>query len=49
MVEHGFLTEEDYRDFMFVNPVRFYTHANPSFFKGTLVEAQADTVTAAAR
>jgi hypothetical protein len=46
MVEHGFLTEDDYRDFVFANPVRFYTHANPSFFKGTVVESAADSVTA---
>jgi predicted TIM-barrel fold metal-dependent hydrolase len=46
MVEHGHLTEDDYRDFMFVNPVRFYTHANPRFFEGTSVEADSRALTA---
>jgi predicted TIM-barrel fold metal-dependent hydrolase len=39
MVEHGLITEADFRDFVFEAPVRFYTHANPSFFAGTRVEA----------
>ena len=39
MVEHELITEDDFRDFVFTNPVRFYTEANPSFFAGTRVEA----------
>jgi hypothetical protein len=39
MVEHELITEADFRDFVFGAPVRFYTHANPSFFEGTPVEA----------
>jgi predicted TIM-barrel fold metal-dependent hydrolase len=39
MVEHGLITADDFRDFVFANPVRFYTKANPSFFEGTRVEA----------
>jgi predicted TIM-barrel fold metal-dependent hydrolase len=42
MVEHGWLTEDDFRDFMFTNPVGFYTRTNPSFFAGTVVEADVD-------
>ncbi len=38
MVEHGLLTEEDYRDFVFNNPVWFYTRTNPRFFEGTSIE-----------
>lgn len=38
MVEDGLITEADYRDFMFANPARFYTHVNPDFFKGTVAE-----------
>lgn len=38
MVERGLLTEDDYRDFVFTNPVRFYTRTNPRFFEGTVVE-----------
>ena len=38
MVEHELFTEDDLRDFMFTNPVRFYTHQNRDFFAGTVVE-----------
>jgi predicted TIM-barrel fold metal-dependent hydrolase len=41
MVEHGMITEEDFRDFMFANPARLWTALNPAFFKGTPVEAAA--------
>ena len=40
MVEHGWLTEADFRDFMFTNPARFYTRTNPNFFRGTVVEEE---------
>lgn len=38
LVEKGFMSEEDFRDFVFVNPVRHKTDMNPDFFKGTIVE-----------
>jgi hypothetical protein len=38
LVEHGLLTEADFRDFMFANPARLWTTMNPNFFKGTRVE-----------
>jgi len=40
LVEHGLITEEDFRDFVFVNAVRAKTDMNPDFFKGTRVEVQ---------
>jgi predicted TIM-barrel fold metal-dependent hydrolase len=40
LVEHGTITEQDLRDFMFVNPARLWTDMNPDFFKGTVVESQ---------
>lgn len=40
LVEHGLITPDDFRDFVFGNPVRFYAGANPDFFKGTRIEAQ---------
>ena len=40
-VEKGLLTEEDFHDFSFVNPVRFWGDVNPAFFEGTRVEAEA--------
>lgn len=38
LVEEGLVTEQDFRDFMFVNPVTLWTGMNPDFFKGTVVE-----------
>jgi hypothetical protein len=38
MVEHELFSDGDLRDFVFANPVRFYTHQNPDFFAGTVVE-----------
>lgn len=39
MVEEGYLTEDDFRDFTFGNVVAMHTGMNPAFFKGTVVEA----------
>jgi hypothetical protein len=36
--EHGLITENDFRDFVFANPVRAKAEVNPGFFKGTVVE-----------
>jgi hypothetical protein len=41
LVEHGFLDDDEFREFVFENPVRFYTRLNPDFFAGTRVEAAA--------
>lgn len=41
LVDEGALTEEDFRDFVFGNPVRLWGSADPNFFKGTVVEQQA--------
>jgi predicted TIM-barrel fold metal-dependent hydrolase len=46
LVEHGLLDEDDFRDFMFTNAVRFWGEVNPDFFKGTVVEKQAAEVLA---
>jgi predicted TIM-barrel fold metal-dependent hydrolase len=37
-VERGLMTEEDFRDFVFTNPMTYQTRVNPDFFKGTVVE-----------
>jgi len=42
LVEKGLLSEEDFREFVFVNPVRLWTGMNPAFFKGTAVEKEVD-------
>ena len=42
LVEDGIISEADFRDFVFVNPVRLKTDLNPEFFRGTVVESQVD-------
>jgi hypothetical protein len=32
------MSKEDFRQFVFVNPVKLVTSMNPDFFKGTVVE-----------
>jgi hypothetical protein len=39
LVEDELVGESDFRDFVFGNPVRFYTRLNPDFFRGTRIEA----------
>jgi hypothetical protein len=38
LVEHGSLSEEDFRAFTFDNPVRLWAGTNPDFFRGTVIE-----------
>ena len=38
LVEHGLITDTDFRDFVFGNPARLWATMNPEFFKGTVVE-----------
>ena len=38
MVENGFVTEQDFREFTFTNAAMLHTRNNPGFFKGTAVE-----------
>ncbi|HEX6078893.1 MAG TPA: amidohydrolase family protein [Methylomirabilota bacterium] len=50
LVEHGLLTDEDFRDFTFGNAVRFWGEVNPGFFRGTAVEkAAAETLAGVGR
>ena len=46
MVEDGVLDEEQFRRFVFVNPVKIKTDLNPDFFKGTVVESAVDKLLA---
>jgi len=46
LVEHGMVKLEELREFLFVNPVKFWTATNPDFFKGTAVEHEARKVAA---
>jgi predicted TIM-barrel fold metal-dependent hydrolase len=47
LVEDGRISDDDFRDFVFTNPTRFYTRMNPDFFRGTRVEAEAARIVAA--
>jgi len=38
MVEKGFVTEQDFREFTFTNAAMLHARNNPGFFKGTVVE-----------
>ena len=38
LVEKGFITEQDFREFTFANAAQLHTRNNPDFFKGTVVE-----------
>ena len=38
LVEQGVLSEQDFRDFTFANPIKLWASLNPDFFKGTAVE-----------
>ena len=38
LVEHGLISEDDFREFTFTNAARLHTALNPEFFKGTVVE-----------
>jgi predicted TIM-barrel fold metal-dependent hydrolase len=49
LVEGKLIDEGDFRDFVFANPVRFYTSVNPDFFRGTRVEAEAAALVASER
>ncbi|MDO8433439.1 MAG: amidohydrolase family protein [Candidatus Binatus sp.] len=40
MVEHETIGADDFRRFVFENPVRLWAEANPDFFKGTIIEGQ---------
>lgn len=44
LVDEGLLTDEDFKDFTFANMVRLHGEVNPSFFKGTVVEAEAERI-----
>ncbi len=38
LVDHGLITDADFRDFVFANVARLHTALNPDFFNGTVVE-----------
>ena len=46
LVEDELITADDFRDFMFTNPVKFWGEANPRFFDSTRVAKEASAVLA---
>ncbi len=44
LVEDEMMTGDDFRDFVFTNPVKLLASMNPNFFKGTAVESEAAKV-----
>jgi hypothetical protein len=44
LVEDGLISDTDFRDFVFTNPVKLWAANNPHFFKGTAVEKEASTI-----
>ena len=44
LVEKGLLSEEDFRAFTFTNAVTLHGGMNPDFYKGTVVEDEAEAV-----
>jgi len=42
LVEEEVMTDADFRDFVFTNPVTLWTGMNPDFFKGAVVEQEVD-------
>ena len=49
LVERELVGVEDFRDFVFTNPVMLHAGMNPNFFKGTRVEAEVDRLLTAGR
>jgi predicted TIM-barrel fold metal-dependent hydrolase len=45
LVEHGMITSDNLREFLFENPVRLHTTLNPDFFAGTVVAEAAARLT----
>ena len=46
LVDEELISETDFRDFVFANPVRLWAGNSPDFFKGTVVEREARAVLA---
>ena len=42
LVDDDLITSQDFKEFMFWNPVELHARVNPDFFKGTRVEAAVD-------
>jgi hypothetical protein len=41
LVERGILDADSFREFVFTNPLCFYSSLDPNFFVGTVIEREA--------
>lgn len=44
-VEKGLFSDEDFRDFIYTNPVMFFAKQNPNFFDGTIIQDEVRQLT----
>jgi predicted TIM-barrel fold metal-dependent hydrolase len=44
LVQEGVISEDDFRSYVFANPYKFYTEANPDFFQGTAIAPQVSDI-----
>jgi hypothetical protein len=44
LVKEGVISEADFKSYVFANPYKFYTQANPDFFKGTAIESKVSNI-----
>ena len=49
LVEDGYISQDNFRDFVFENAVRLWGTQNPRFFEGTAVAKEAAAVLKAAQ
>ena len=42
LVENGHFSDEDFRNFVFGNPISLWAGSNPNFFDGTVIESAVD-------
>jgi len=42
LVERKLISERDFEDFVFANPVDFYVKGRPDFFEGTSIEREVE-------
>jgi hypothetical protein len=46
LVDAGMLTNDDFRALTWTNPVSLHMKMNPDYFKGTVIESQAEALKA---
>ncbi|EFA72213.1 Amidohydrolase 2 [Raphidiopsis brookii D9] len=44
LVQEGVISEDEFQSYVFRNPYKFYTQANPDFFRGTVIESKVNNI-----